>query len=49
MGLVNRDKLEKPNIEISHYLGVVIDNKDPEFRGRAKIRVFGIFDEIAMV
>jgi hypothetical protein len=24
MGLVNRDKLEKPNIEISHYLGVVM-------------------------
>jgi hypothetical protein len=46
MGLVNRDKLERPNIEISHYLGVVIDNKDPEFRGRAKIRVFGVFDEL---
>lgn len=46
MGLVDRNKLEKPNIEISHYLGVVVDNKDPEFKGRAKIRVFGVFDEL---
>ena len=45
MGLVDRSKLEKSNAEISHYLGVVVDNKDPEFRGRAKIRVFGAFEE----
>jgi hypothetical protein len=44
MGLVDRNKLERPNIEISHYLGVVVDNKDPEFKCRAKIRVFGVFD-----
>jgi hypothetical protein len=46
MGLIDRDKLERSNSEIAHYLGVVIDNKDPEFRGRAKIRVFGAFDDI---
>lgn len=46
MGLVDRDKLGKPNTEISHYLGVVVDNKDPEFRCRAKVRVFGVFDEL---
>jgi hypothetical protein len=46
MGLVDRNKLEKPNTEISHYLGVVVDNKDPEFKGRAKIRVFGVFDQL---
>lgn len=46
MGLVDRNKLEKPNIEITHYLGVVVDNKDPEFKGRAKIRIFGIFDQL---
>ena len=46
MGLVDRNKLEKSNSEISHYLGVVVDNKDPEFRGRAKIKVFGVFDDI---
>jgi len=46
MGLIDRNKLEKPNTEISHYLGVVVDNKDPEFKGRAKVRIFGIFDEL---
>lgn len=46
MGLVDRNKLQKPNIEITHYLGVVVDNKDPEFKGRAKIRIFGIFDQL---
>ena len=45
MSLVDREKLERSNTEISHYLGVVVDNKDPEFRGRAKIRVFGLFDQ----
>lgn len=29
-----------------HYLGVIIDNMDPEFRGRCKIRVFGVYDDI---
>ena len=46
MGLIDRNKLEKPNTEISHYLGVVVDNKDPEFKGRAKVRIFGIFDDL---
>lgn len=46
MSLIDREKLEKSNTEISHYLGVVVDNKDPEFKGRAKIRVFGLFDQI---
>ena len=31
---------------IQHFLGVVMDNNDPEFRGRCKINVFGIFDDI---
>ena len=46
MTIINRDRLVKSNTEISHYLGVVVDNKDPEFRGRAKIRVFGVFDDL---
>lgn len=46
MGLVDRNRLERPNTDISHYLGVVVDNKDPEFRGRAKIKVFGVFEDI---
>lgn len=46
MTLINRERLVKSNTEISHYLGVVVDNKDPEFRGRSKIRVFGVFDDL---
>lgn len=44
MTLINRDKLKSTNTEVTHYLGVVVDNADPEFRGRAKVRVFGVFD-----
>ena len=47
MTLITRERLKKSNAEIAHYLGVVVDNKDPEFRGRAKIKVFGTFDEVA--
>jgi hypothetical protein len=47
--IVTRDKLVKKDLGGGHYLGVVVDNKDPEFRGRAKIRVFGIFDDLADV
>jgi hypothetical protein len=47
MTLITRERLKKSNAEIAHYLGVVVDNKDPEFRGRAKIKVFGAFDEVA--
>jgi hypothetical protein len=47
MTLIDRNRLEKSNSEISHYLGVVVDNKDPEFRGRAKVRIFGLFDELS--
>lgn len=43
---VTRDKLVKKNLGSGHYLGVVVDNKDPEFKGRAKIRVFGVFDDL---
>jgi hypothetical protein len=46
MTLITREKLVRSNTEISHYLGVVVSNADPEFRGRAKIRVFGLFDEL---
>jgi len=28
------------------YLGQVVDNKDPLYQGRARIKVFGIFDDI---
>jgi hypothetical protein len=47
MSLITRNILQRSNAESEHYLGVVVDNKDPEFRGRAKIKIFGVFDELA--
>jgi hypothetical protein len=44
---MNSKNLKESNADISHYLGVVVDNKDPEFRGRAKVKVFGVFDDIS--
>jgi hypothetical protein len=46
MTLISRESLMDSNMEVSHFLGTVIDNKDPEFKGRAKIRVFGVFDGV---
>ena len=46
MTLITRKDLKKSNSENSHYLGVVVDNDDPEFRGRAKVKVFGVFDDL---
>lgn len=34
---------EKP---IDTYLGYIIDSNDPEFRGRCKVRIFGLFEDI---
>lgn len=34
------------NNPYTHFLGVVMDNKDPEFRGRCKVKVFGLFDDL---
>lgn len=42
------ENLQESNVERSqHFLGVVIDNMDPEFRARCKVRVFGAYDDIA--
>lgn len=46
MTLISRENLIDSNIEVAHFLGTVIDNKDPEFKGRAKIRVFGVYDGV---
>jgi hypothetical protein len=46
MTLVTRKDLKKSNSEGTHYLGVVVDNIDPEFKGRAKVKVFGVFDDL---
>lgn len=34
------------NLIENNYIGVVVYNKDPDYTGRCKIRVFGIMDEI---
>ena len=31
------------NLYNSEWMGEIVDNKDPEFRGRCKIKIFGIF------
>jgi hypothetical protein len=31
---------------LQHFLGVVMDNKDPQYKGRCKVKVFGLFDEL---
>jgi hypothetical protein len=46
MTFITRESLIDSNMEVSHFLGTVIDNKDPEFKGRAKIRVFGVYDGV---
>jgi len=33
-----------PDLDNFGWIGVIVDNKDPLFSGRAKIRVFGLFD-----
>jgi hypothetical protein len=44
---MSSQNLQESNIERSqHFLGVVVDNKDPEFRARCKVRVFGVFDDV---
>jgi hypothetical protein len=41
------ENLQESNIErTQHFLGVIVDNKDPEFRARCRVRVFGVFDDI---
>lgn len=31
---------------LGNYRGIVIDNNDPMFNGRCKIRIFGVYDEL---
>ena len=35
-----QDKLE------GFYVGKIVDNKDPDKKGRCKVKVYGIFDEV---
>jgi hypothetical protein len=38
------DNLMSANLKGTEWLGEVEDNQDPEFAGRCKVRVFGLFD-----
>ena len=33
--------------EYQHFLGVVVDSNDPTFKGRCKVNVFGLFDDLS--
>ena len=40
------DNLFADDLRTSNWLGKVIDNQDPDFEGKIKVRVFGKFDDI---
>lgn len=40
------DNLFADDLRTSNWLGKVIDNQDPDFEGKVKVRVFGKFDDI---
>jgi hypothetical protein len=44
MGLSN---LFSDDLRTSRWLGKVIDNQDPDYEGKIKVRVFGKFDDIS--
>src|SRR3989304_3934286 len=44
---MERKDLVKDDLAVMTFLGVVVDIEDPEKQGRAKVRVFGKFDELA--
>ena len=31
---------------LQHFLGVIVDINDPLFKGRCKVKVFGLFDDL---
>ena len=46
---MNTNKKRMPGIEdTQHFLGVVVDINDPLKKGRCKINVFGLFDDLAV-
>jgi len=40
-------ELGSDDLRTTHWLGEVVDNKDPEFLGRCKVKIFGKFDLLA--
>lgn len=41
-----RDDFKNDNLKDTRWLGQVIDNLDPDYEGKIKVRVFGKFDEL---
>lgn len=39
-------ELSKDNIRETHWIGEVVDNEDPKFLGRCRVKVFGKFDKL---
>ena len=39
-------ELDKDNIRETHWIGEVVDNNDPKFLGRCRVKVFGKFDKL---
>lgn len=46
MNRKERDDFKHDNLKDTRWLGQVIDNLDPDFEGKIKVRVFGKFDEL---
>ena len=44
---MERKDLVKDDLAVMTFLGVVVDIEDPEKQGRARVRVFGKFDDLA--
>ena len=42
--MATEKELEKDNIRDTHWLGEIVDNKDPRNLGRCKVKVYGKFD-----
>lgn len=43
---MERKELYKDNIRETHWIGEVIDNKDPNNNGRCRVKVYGKFDQL---
>jgi hypothetical protein len=39
----------EPTLGEKKWIGIVVDNKDPEFLGRCKVNVFGVYDSISSI
>ncbi len=39
-------ELDKDNIRETHWIGEIVDNNDPKFLGRCRVKVYGKFDKL---